>query len=85
MGASSGACRQCCGTYPSARLEWARWSSLSLRGVLRAISWVFALVSRTQSAVADGTRTRTRWPRVPAVRFEYEYHFIEYKYEKNSS
>ena len=52
----------------------------SLKGVLRAISWGFALVSRTLSAAADGTRTR--WPRVPAVRFEYEYHFIEYKYEK---
>ena len=45
----------------------------------QAISWGFALVSRTQSAVADGTRTRL--PGVPALLFEYEYHFIEYEYE----
>ena len=47
----------------------------SLKGVLLAISCGFALVSRTQSAAADGTRTRL--PGVPAIRFEYEYHFIE--------
>ncbi len=57
----------------------------SLKGVLRAIWLVFALVSRTQSAAADGTRTRSRWPSVPAIIFEYENHFIEYEdeYEKN--
>jgi hypothetical protein len=50
-------------------------------GVLRVISWVVALISRTQSAAADGSCSPTRCSSVPSLLFEKAYHFIECEQE----